>query len=114
MLYSVNFVNPVIYPPMKTATVTKRGADRVRHGHLWIYRSDVVNVEADGGATVSVRDQHGNFIGQALYSDASQIALRFLTQGDELIDRDWWRRRILEAAGRRKGIPSDTNAYRLI
>ena len=99
---------------MKTATVTKRGADRVRHGHLWIYRSDVVNADADRGSIVTVRDQHGNFIGQALYSDASQIALRFLTQTDVAIDRDWWRERIREAAIRRQNIPADTNAYRLI
>jgi 23S rRNA (cytosine1962-C5)-methyltransferase len=99
---------------MKTATVTKRGADRVRHGHLWIYRSDVVNADADGGSIVTVRDQHGNFIGQALYSDSSQIALRFLTQTDASIDRDWWRQRIREAAIRRQNIPADTNAYRLI
>jgi len=99
---------------MKTATVTKRGADRVRHGHLWIYRSDVVNADADGGSIVTVRDQHGNFIGQALYSDASQIALRFLSQTDMPIDRDWWRQRIREAAIRRQNIPADTNAYRLI
>jgi 23S rRNA (cytosine1962-C5)-methyltransferase len=99
---------------MKTATVTKRGADRVRHGHLWIYRSDVVNADADGGSIVTVRDQHGNFIGQALYSDASQIALRFLTQTDTSVDRDWWRQRIREAAIRRQNIPADTNAYRLI
>src|SRR5882724_411518 len=101
------------YPPM-TATVTKRGADRVRRGHLWIYRSDVVDADADGGSIVTVRDQHGNFIGQALYSDASQIALRFLTQTDSSIDRDWWRQRIRQAASRRQNIPVDTNAYRLI
>jgi 23S rRNA (cytosine1962-C5)-methyltransferase len=99
---------------MKTATVTKRGADRVRHGHLWIYRSDVVSADADGGSIVTVRDQHGNLIGQALYSDASQIALRFLTQTDVQIDRDWWRERIREAVIRRQNIPADTNAYRLI
>jgi 23S rRNA (cytosine1962-C5)-methyltransferase len=99
---------------MKTVTVTKRGADRVRHGHLWIYRSDVVNADADGGSIVTVRDQHGNFIGQALYSDASQIALRFLSQTEVPIDRDWWRQRIREAAIRRQNIPADTNAYRLI
>jgi 23S rRNA (cytosine1962-C5)-methyltransferase len=98
---------------MPRTTVTKKGADRIRHGHLWIYRSDVVDVDADGGAGVSVQDERGNFVGQALYSDASQIALRFLTQTDELIDREWWRRRILDAAGRRS-IPSNTNAYRLI
>src|SRR6185295_16584126 len=50
---------------------------------------------------------------QALFSDSSQIALRFLTQSNEEIDRDWWRRRIREAAARRH-ISSDTNSYRLI
>ncbi len=98
---------------MKTARVNKKGADRVRHGHLWIYRSDVIEVDADGGSIVSVSDERGNFIGQALFSDASQIALRFLTQGTEEIDRDWWRKKITEAAARRH-IASDTNAYRVV
>jgi 23S rRNA (cytosine1962-C5)-methyltransferase len=98
---------------MSTVTVTKRGADRVRGGHLWIYRSDVGKVDAEGGSVVVVRDERSNFIGHALYSDASQIALRFLTQSDEEIDRDWWRARIRAAVGRRN-IPADTNAYRLV
>lgn len=99
---------------MSNVTVTKRGASRVRNGHLWIYRSDVVDSEdAQGGSIVAVRDQHGNFVGQSFYSDASQIALRLLTLADEPIDRDWWRRRIMEAAGRRLVAP-DTNAYRLV
>jgi 23S rRNA (cytosine1962-C5)-methyltransferase len=98
---------------MQTVKVAKRGADRVRHGHLWIYRSDVAEVAAEGGSVVRVTDERGNFIGQALFSDTSQIALRFLTQGSEEIDRDWWRRRINQAAGRRN-ISPDTNAYRLI
>ena len=98
---------------MKTVRVNKRGADRVRHGHLWIYRSDVVDVDAEGGSVVRVTDERGNFIGQALFSDASQIALRFLTQSTEEIDREWWRRRIREAAQRRN-IPTETNAYRLV
>jgi 23S rRNA (cytosine1962-C5)-methyltransferase len=98
---------------MESVRVNKRGADRVRQGHLWIYRSDVVDVDAKGGAVVAVKDERGNFVGQALFSDSSQIALRFLTQSDEEIDREWWRRRIVEAAHRRK-ISADTNAYRLI
>src|SRR5688572_11552087 len=98
---------------MKTVRVNKKGADRVRHGHLWIYRSDVIEVDAEGGSVVSVSDERGNFIGQALFSDASQIALRFLTQGTEEIDRDWWRRKITEAAARRH-IAADTNAYRVV
>lgn len=98
---------------MNTARVNKKGADRVRHGHLWIYRSDVVAVDAEGGSVVTVKDERGNFVGQGLFSDTSQIALRFLTQSNEEIDREWWRRRIAEA-GSRRHISPETNAYRLI
>lgn len=98
---------------MMVVRVNKRGADRVRHGHLWIYRSDVVDVDAEGGSVVTVKDERGNFIGQAFYSAASQIALRFLTLANEEIDREWWRQRILQAASRRH-VPADTNAFRLV
>ncbi len=100
---------------MSEVTVTRRGADRIRKGHLWIYRSDVASAgDAAGGSIATVRDQNRNFVGQAFYSDSSQIALRFLSQNDDVIDNDWWRLRIRDAAARRQGIPSDTNAYRLI
>ncbi|HYJ87870.1 MAG TPA: class I SAM-dependent rRNA methyltransferase [Pyrinomonadaceae bacterium] len=100
---------------MTEVTVNKRGADRIRAGHLWIYRSDVVDTgEATGGSIVHVGDKGRNLIGQAFYSDSSQIALRFLTQTSDEIDREWWRKRIREAAARRNGIRPDTNAYRLI
>ena len=98
---------------MNMVTVNKRGADRVRQGHLWIYRSDIVDIEAEGGSVVTVKDERGNPVGKAFFSNASQIALRFLTQTTEEIDRDWWRRRIREAIGRRQ-VSADTNAYRLI
>lgn len=103
-------------PPlsMNNITVAKRGADRIRRGHLWIYSSDVVDAtDAAGGSIVAVQDEHRNFIGQAFYSDSSQIALRFLTQTRDPIDREWWRRQIREAAARRN-FGEETNAYRLI
>ncbi|MDQ2974000.1 MAG: class I SAM-dependent rRNA methyltransferase [Acidobacteriota bacterium] len=100
---------------MSEVIVTKRGADRIRGGHLWIYRSDIVNAEAaPGGSVVVVRDQNRNLVGQALFSDSSQIALRFLTQTDEPIDSEWWRTRVREAAARRSHVTSHTNAYRVV
>src|ERR1700687_5301435 len=100
---------------MNSVVVNKRGADRIRKGHLWIYRGDVAEPEdVAGGSIVSVRDPQGNFIGQALFSDRSEITLRFLTQSEAPVDREWWRRGIREAASRRRGIISGTNAYRLI
>ena len=96
-------------------TVTKRGADRIRRGHLWIYRSDLADAgDTRGGSIVRVLDEHRNFVGQAFYSDSSQIALRFLTAADEVIDRGWWLGRIRSAARRRGSTGPETNAYRLI
>ncbi len=96
--------------------VTKRGAERVRaSGHLWIYRSDVADAsEAAGGSVVRVHDERGRFLGQALFSDRSEISLRMLTTKDERIDRQWWRGRLREAVLRRQPLRGDTNAYRLV
>src|SRR6185369_7087428 len=106
---------------MYEVTVTKRGADRIRRGHLWIYRSDIVNTnDAAGGSIVVAFDQGHNFVGQAFFSDSSQIALRFLSLSEKPLDRDWWRQRIAAAAARRQSLLNAndsgklTNAYRLV
>jgi 23S rRNA (cytosine1962-C5)-methyltransferase len=98
-----------------TARISNRGARRIRHGHLWVYRSDVRDAaEAERGAIVEVVDEAGNSVGQAFYSDSSEIALRFLTTRKEAIDRDWWRARLRACADRRSGIIQDTSACRLV
>ena len=58
--------------------VTGRGAARLRHGHPWIYRSDVARVAAEvsGGDLVLVRTPDGQAAGVAAYSDQGQLALR--------------------------------------
>ncbi len=100
---------------LKTISVTKRGAERARTGHLWIYRSDVSEAgKTPGGDVVNVRDAHGRFVGRALYSDRSEIALRLLTLREETIDREWWRTRLLAATARRSGIERDADAFRLV
>lgn len=105
----------IIVMMKQNVIITQRGAERARSGHLWIYRSDVRDTGTNtGGSLVSVRDERGRFIGQALYSDRSEISLRLLTLQDEQIDRQWWRGRLQAAARRREGIRPEANAYRLI
>jgi 23S rRNA (cytosine1962-C5)-methyltransferase len=95
--------------------ITRRGADRARAGHLWIYRSDVSAArDVPGGAVVAVRDDRGRFVGQALYSDRSEITLRLLTWRDEPIDRTWWQTRLHAAITRRAGLEHEADAFRLI
>jgi len=100
---------------MATVVISNRGAKRIRNGHLWVYRSDVREArDAGAGSIVTALDEAGNLVGQAFYSDASEITLRFLTTGRETIDRDWWRARLRACAERRSAIAQETSAYRLI
>ncbi len=99
----------------ESITIKQRGAERTRAGHLWIYRSDVGDARAiKGGSIVRVTDERGRFVGQALWSDRSEISLRLLTLRDETIDREWWRTRLRAAAARRARIAEDANAYRMV
>jgi 23S rRNA (cytosine1962-C5)-methyltransferase len=68
------------------AAVTRRAADRLRAGHLWVYRSDVESLVPavgatgiDVGALVTVMDSRGIPLGTGLYSAASQIAVRMVS-----------------------------------
>lgn len=100
---------------MATIKISNRGAKRIRQGHLWVYRSDVRDAGTAGaGSIVDVVDEAANFVGQAFYSDASEITLRFLTTGRESIDREWWRARLRNCAARRPSLNHETNACRLV
>ncbi len=96
------------------AIISKRATERVRAGHLWIYRSDIRECRAEGGTVADLVDAKGKFYGKAFYSDKSQIALRLVTTLDEAVDRDFWENRIRTALALRKKTVSDTEAFRLV
>ena len=97
-----------------TVTVTPRAEQRLLEGHPWIYRSDLVEADAAGGDRVSVRNARGRTLGQAFYSDRSQIALRMLTRGERLADDALLRQRVRTAIAFRQSLRIDATAYRLI
>jgi 23S rRNA (cytosine1962-C5)-methyltransferase len=99
---------------MSVVTITQRGEERIRSGHPWIYKSDVAKTEASGGDTVRVIGTRGRDIGSALYSDRSEIALRFLTRGVEPADLTLWRSRLSQAIRFRDALSIDATAYRLV
>jgi 23S rRNA (cytosine1962-C5)-methyltransferase len=99
---------------MSTATLTNRGADRLRSGHPWVYRSDLRDIRAGAGDLVRVLDPRGRRVGEALYSDRSQIALRMLARGDVDVGPALWRERIEQAVRFRASLGIDATAYRLV
>jgi 23S rRNA (cytosine1962-C5)-methyltransferase len=65
------------------AIVSRRAADKLRAGHLWVYRSDVESlipalgaVEMTPGSLVTLLDNRRIPLGTGIYSSASQLTLR--------------------------------------
>ncbi len=97
-----------------TAVISARGEERIRRGHPWIYRTDVVDVASEPGGIVEVLGPRLRFLGRALYNEQSQISLRMLTRDEEDVDEGFWRARIDAAVRFRKSLSIDATAYRLI
>ncbi len=95
--------------------ISRRGAKRLQDGHVWVYRSDIIS--ADGvapGAAVGITDERGKFLGTALYSSSSQIAIRLISPHAVNDVPGLVRERILGAIGYRERVVRDTDAYRVI
>jgi 23S rRNA (cytosine1962-C5)-methyltransferase len=104
-------------------TISRRGADRIRAGHVWVYRSDVVDTKdvQPGALVVAAEEQggrgrppHTRVLGSALYSSASQIALRMISLHPVSDLPQLVRERICNAIAYRERFVENTNAYRVI
>jgi 23S rRNA (cytosine1962-C5)-methyltransferase len=95
--------------------LTPKGLRWRRTGHPWVYRDDLESrPEGRSGDLMTVTDPHGRFLGQAFYSAASRIALRFVTEGREPVDRAFWKARLKGALAYRRRVVAETDACRLI
>ncbi len=98
------------------AKISRRAADRIRGGHLWVYASDIESAPADFAALVPVADNRGLLLGTALYSPASQIALRMVSR-EAIGERQWLKlleERLRKSIHRRDSLLNeDTDACRL-
>jgi len=100
---------------MPVVVVNSRAVARLRAGHPWIYRSDIVSSEGAGpGALVEVKSERRRLLGAAFYSTASEIALRLLSPGKIENIAELVRERIRNAVEYRRKVVRDTDAYRVV
>jgi 23S rRNA (cytosine1962-C5)-methyltransferase len=90
----------------------------LRH-HPWVFSGAVARIDGapNNGDTIPVRDAHGNFVAWAAYNSAAQISARVWSwQESEIIDADFFKRRIAAALATRfqLGLNRDSNGMRLI
>lgn len=97
--------------------LSPRGVARLQARHPWVYRSDVELAATNNlppGSVVRVHDQRGKFLGTALYSSSSQIAIRMISHGSVTDLPALVAERIRAAIAYRKQVVQDTNAYRVV
>jgi len=99
---------------MPSVSIGRRGEDRVRAGHPWIYRSDVTGVDASAGDLVEVRSARDRTIAYALFSDRSEITLRVVAVGPEPPPPSFLAGRLKAAIDYRASLGVDATAYRLV
>jgi len=97
------------------AIVSRRGAQRLRRGHPWVFRSDVERLPDVPAGIVRVEESNGAPLGFALWSPRSEISLRRL-EADPSREPDvsWWHAALKTAIDRRTSLQHDANAYRLV
>jgi 23S rRNA (cytosine1962-C5)-methyltransferase len=100
---------------LPTVSISPRGATRLKAGHVWVYRSDIVSAEGvEPGSLIRVTDHRGKPLGSALYSSSSQIAIRMISSEPITDLAALLRQRIAAAIAYREPLVADTEAYRVI
>ncbi len=86
--------------------------------HPWIFSGAIQHADENiaSGSTVDLLSSDKQFLARASYSPTSQIRARVWTFEDEVVDREFFRKRIHTAIEmrRRSNVESQSNAYRLI
>jgi 23S rRNA (cytosine1962-C5)-methyltransferase len=100
------------------AVISRRAAERLRAGHVWVYRSDIEHLVDEGPGLLPVTDNRGVPLGTALWSPTSQIALRLVTSEAHLTQEAWLKlldQRLRQAIQLRHGMLDEgTDACRLV
>jgi len=91
---------------------------RIQKGHLWVFSNELETVPHDiaAGETVQLHTHDRKLIGAGFFNPNSLISFRLLTKGEELPDREFFRKKLQEALTLRQKVYQldDTNAWRLV
>ncbi|MBI5354098.1 MAG: class I SAM-dependent methyltransferase [Chloroflexi bacterium] len=86
--------------------------------HPWVFASAIRSADENlaSGSTVDLLSSEGHFLARASYSPTSQIRARVWTFSDEVIDKEFFRKKIRAAIQKRStlNVQRFSNSYRLI
>jgi len=101
---------------MKNLFLKKYGETKALNGYQWIFSNEIKNIEGniENGNIVNVYTYNNLFLGQGFYNKNSLISLRMISKTDEVIDSDFFKRKILKAYEFRKKLFPNSDIYRLV
>ncbi|MDR1940797.1 MAG: class I SAM-dependent rRNA methyltransferase [Endomicrobium sp.] len=101
---------------MKKIILKAGEGKRIKSGHKWVFSNEIKNIEGSPSLkdVVCLYDNSGTFLGKGFYNPHSLIALRLLTNKDEEINADFWRRRIESAKLLRENFYGAQTSYRAV
>jgi 23S rRNA (cytosine1962-C5)-methyltransferase len=98
---------------MDNVTLTPRGLERLKTGHVWVYRSDV-KLAPETPGFYSVLDANGRSLGWAAVNTKSEITVRMVTRFDTVADEKLLVSRLERAMAYREILEIDADCYRLV
>jgi len=100
----------------RKVTISRRGAERIARGHLWVYRADVERAPAslESGDTVALVDGRGRFLAKAFWSTRSKIAIRVVSLDEVPIDEGFFAGQLSQAIELRRRVLGEEAFLRLV
>ena len=96
--------------------ILKRNEEKkILNGYPWIFANEVYKIDGKDvrGAVAEVRSFDGKYVGKGFINHQSKILVRILTLGNEEIDRNFFKERVVNAVNYRRQLGYDDN-YRAI
>lgn len=72
----------------------------ILHGHDWVYGNEVLKIfgAPEDGDVISIKDGRDRLLGSAIFNSKSKIIARRISRRRQELDRDFFQRRITQAA----------------
>ena len=101
---------------MHSVYLARHRDKRLRRGHPWVFSNEITQIDGTPtvGELVRVCRMDGAFLGIGFYNPHSLIAVRILTKVEQLIDRNFFRSRLIQSIRARRLVYPDADALRLV
>jgi len=99
-----------------SVTLKPREDERIRAGHLWVFRDELRHIPhgITTGSVVRVEAHDGTSLGTGLYHETSKIAVRLVGGEVESVDTAFFVRRFQQALRLRQMMLPEAMSYRLV